>query len=62
MCVLVCDVGKPITLLLSAIQRTAKGRLLMESISVSGISPSWKESKYILLPNSKIWSTFSAVQ
>ena len=31
-CVLVCDVGKPIALLLSAIQRTAKGRLLMEAL------------------------------
>ena len=62
LCVLVCDVGKPIALLLSAIQCTAKGRLLLESISVSGTSPSYKESKFILSPNSKIWSTFSAVQ
>ena len=36
-CVLVCDVGKQIALLLSVIQRTAKGRLPMESVSVSGI-------------------------
>ena len=40
--ILVCDVCKPITLLLSAIQRTAKVILLMESVSVSGISPSCK--------------------
>ena len=39
-CVLVCDVGKQIALLLSVIQRRAKGRLPMESVSVSGISPS----------------------
>ena len=32
--VLVCDVGKPIVFLLSAVQRSAKGRLLMESVSV----------------------------
>ena len=61
-CVVVCDVGKPIALLLSTIQCTAKGRSLLESVSVSGISPSCKESKFILSPNSKIWSTFSAVQ
>lgn len=40
--VLVCDVGKTIALLLSAIQRTAKDRLFMEDVSVSGISPSCK--------------------
>ena len=39
-CVLVCDDGKQIALLLSVIQRTAKGRLPMESVSVSGIGPS----------------------
>ena len=54
--------SKLTTLLLSAIQCIAKGRLLRESVSVSGISPSCKESKLIFLPNSKIWSTFSAVQ
>ena len=37
--------GKSTALLLSAIHCTAKGRLLMESVSVSGISPSCKESK-----------------
>ena len=44
-CVLVCDVGKLIALLLSAIQRTAKGGMLMESVSVSGISPSVPAAK-----------------
>ena len=60
--VLALSIGKSTALLLSAVQCTPKGRLLMESVFVSGKSPSCKESKIILSPNSKIWSTFSAVQ
>ena len=73
------DVDKSkIASLLSAIQRTDFGRLLIERVAVSGVTPSCKELKYILsptdypvsrkslisprLPPDKIWSTFSAVQ
>ena len=34
----------------------------MESVYVSGIRASCKESEFILSPNSKIWSSFSAAQ
>ena len=57
-CVLVCDVSKPIALLLSAIQCTTKGQLLMESVSVSSISPSCKKSKFILSPIPKYGPRF----